>query len=140
MLLLLELDAPGVRDRQQSRMRRIWKPSDSKIVVWVRELLSKASIERKNMKKSSLKELDYLIAWVLFFICATVGGAVVGAIGGGVIGGVMGALHVSHQVIRSVGVAVGFILGMPVSYLIFRFVVAKFIVEKVEAAASAAAA
>jgi hypothetical protein len=105
----------------------------------VRELLSKASIERKNMKKSSLKELDYLIAWVVFFISATIGGAVVDAIGGGIIGGILGVLHVSNQAIRTAGGVVGFILALPVSYLVFRFVVAKFVVEKVEAAAAAAA-
>src|SRR3954453_23412983 len=99
-----------------------------------------SEIEAKNMKKSSsLKELDYLIAWIVFFICATIGGAIVGAIGGGVIGGILGVLHVSNQTIRAAGGVVGFILALPISYLVFRFVVAKFIVEKVEAAAAAAA-
>jgi hypothetical protein len=92
------------------------------------------------MKKSLyLKELDYLIAWVLFFICATIGGAVAGAIGGGIIGGLLGVLHASNQTIRAAAGVLGFLLALPISYLAFRFVVGKFIVEKVESAAAAAA-
>jgi|SRR3954469_8719250 hypothetical protein len=88
------------------------------------------------MKKSSLQEADYLIAWVVFFLCATVGSAIVGFIGGGLIGGVLGMAGAKTQMIRTAGAVVGFVLSMPVSYLAFRFVVAKFIVEKVESQAS----
>jgi hypothetical protein len=70
------------------------------------------------MKKSSLQEADYLIAWAVVFLFVAVGNAIVGFVGGGLI--------------RRMGAIVGFILSMPVSYLTFRFVVAKFIVEKVE--------
>jgi hypothetical protein len=88
------------------------------------------------MKKSSLQEADYLIAWVVFFLCATVGSAIVGFIGGGLIGGVLGMSGARPQMIRVAGGIVGFVLSMPVSYVVFRFVVAKFIVEKVESQAS----
>jgi len=81
------------------------------------------------MKKTSLQEVEYLIAWVIFFLCATVGSAIVGFIGGGIVGAVLGAAGAKIQSIRAV---VGFVLSLPVSYIVFRFVVGKFIVEKVE--------
>ena len=85
------------------------------------------------MKKSSLQEADYLVAWVLFFLCATVGSAIVGFIGGGIIGAVLGVGGAKPQAIRAAGAVVGFVLSLPVSYIVFRLIVAKFIVAKVEA-------
>ena len=90
-------------------------------------------------KPSILKESDYLIAWVLFFICATIGGAVAGALVSGIIGGILRVMHASPQVISRVCGLLGFMLALPISYFLFRFVVARFIVEKVEAAAAATA-
>lgn len=84
------------------------------------------------MKKSSLKELDYLIAWVVFFICATIGGAFAGLIGGLFIGVVLGASGSSPDILRAAGAIVGFVFAMPISYITFRLVVAKFIVGKME--------
>src|SRR4051794_3897607 len=90
------------------------KRSTSQKPHWAHELLIKGRIEGKNMKKSLyLKELDYLIAWVLFFICATIGGAVAGAIGGGIIGGLLGVLHASNQTIRAAAGVLGFLLALP---------------------------
>ena len=88
------------------------------------------------MKTPPLKELDYFVAWFLFFLCATVGGAVAGFIGGALIGGILGAAGTKPEVIRAAGGVVGFIMAMPVSYLVFRFMVAKFIVSKLESATS----
>ena len=65
------------------------------------------------MKTSVLKEADYFIAWAVSFLIATVGGAIIGMVARGIL---------------------GFLLSLPLSYLAFRFVVAKYIVSKVEAA------
>jgi len=70
------------------------------------------------MKKSSLSEKDYFIAWVIFFVCAWIGGMIAGFVG------------------RIAGGTVAFLLSLPISYVAFRFVVGKFVVEKVEAAAA----
>jgi hypothetical protein len=84
------------------------------------------------MHKSSLKELDYFIAWIVFFFAALIGGAIAGFIGGAVIGGILGVMGASLNVIRVAGAIVGFILGLPVSYLCFRLSVAKLIVPKIQ--------
>ncbi len=75
-----------------------------------------------------------MLAWFLFFICATIGGAVAGFIGGALIGAVLGAFGSSPEIIRAAGAIVGFIVAMPVSYIVFRLVVARLIVAKIEAA------
>ena len=92
------------------------------------------------MKASPLKELDYLVAWVIFFVLALLGGAVAGFIGGGVIGIVMASMGMSGEVIRAAGGILGFLLGIPVSFVSFRLIVEKFIVQKVQEAAAAAGA
>jgi hypothetical protein len=82
------------------------------------------------MKTSALREIDYFLAWFLFFICATIGGAIVGAVGGGIIGAILGVSGASPESLRVAGGVVGFVLALPVSYLFFRFMVWKFVVQK----------
>jgi len=88
------------------------------------------------MKKSSISEKDYFIAWAIFFVCALVGGMIAGFIGGAIIGGAMGVAGAKPGAIRAAGAMVGFLLSLPISYITFRFVVGKFVVEKVEAASA----
>jgi len=81
-----------------------------------------------------ITEIDYFIAWLLFFICATTGGFGAGFIAGAAIGIICGAMHMDIGTIRITGAVAGFIVSLPISFLMFRLVVAKFIVEKVQAA------
>lgn len=83
------------------------------------------------MKNVRLKETDYFVAWILFFLVSTIAGAVVGAIFGGIIGFILGAAGVSLESIAVAGGIVGFIMGLPISYITFRLVVSKFIVGKI---------
>lgn len=80
-----------------------------------------------------LKETDYLVAWILFFLCATAGGFVAGAVAGGILGGILGAAGISLTTIKVVCGFAGFIIGVPISYLFFRVFVAHFIVRKLTA-------
>src|SRR5436190_4533898 len=82
---------------------------------------------------SPLKETDYIKAWALFTLCATVGGFIVGAVVGGIIGGALGAAGVPIQTITFVCAGAGFIAGLPVSYLFFRLFVSRLIVQKIRA-------
>jgi hypothetical protein len=84
------------------------------------------------MNKPSLKESDYFIAWIIFFFAALIGGAIAGFLGGAAIGGVLAIVGASKEMIPVAGAIVGFILGLPVSYLCFRLIVGKFIVQKVQ--------
>jgi hypothetical protein len=82
------------------------------------------------MTTRQLKETDYLVAWAIFWLSALIGGFVVGAIGGGLLGAILGAVGTPIQTIKLVCGAFGFLLSIPLSYALFRFTVAKFIVPK----------
>jgi MFS family permease len=77
-----------------------------------------------------LKEFDYLKAWLLFFLIATVGGGIVGLIIGGVLAAFLGAGGMSLEQMTRVLQIVGFIIGIPISYITFRAVVGKFLFPK----------
>ncbi|MCP3962821.1 MAG: hypothetical protein GY719_33705 [bacterium] len=83
------------------------------------------------MNDTSIAEKDYFVAWILFFLCATVAGALAGAIFGGIAGFMLGASGVTDATtLQIAGGIMGFIVGLPISYLCFRFFVGKFIVKK----------
>lgn len=84
------------------------------------------------MSTSPLKEFDYFIAWVIFYSIAMIGGAILAFIGGLAVGGVLIFMGVSKEMIVTAGAILGFILGLPVSYLCFRLIVGKFIVQKIQ--------
>lgn len=108
-----------------------------------RDSLGRSIRSRRNhdlhpvMRTTQLKESDYFVAWILFFICAMVGGTIAGFIGGFVVGFVLGIFGVGTTAIQAAGGLVGFLLALPVSYLLFRVIVAKFIVGKLEPVESA---
>ena len=70
------------------------------------------------------------MAWAIFWVLATVGGFVVGAVGGGILGAILGAAGASMQSIRLLCGALGFLLTVPLSYIVFRFAITKFILPK----------
>lgn len=77
-----------------------------------------------------LEELDYFKAWLLFALVSLFGGFIAGAVVGGVLGGILGAAHFPVKTIAIVCGFAGFLAGLPISYLCFRFVVKHFIVKK----------
>ncbi len=80
-----------------------------------------------------VKESEYLLAWFLFWICATIGGFILGAVGGGIVGFFLGAAGVDLNTIKLICGGVGLILGIPLSYILFRAFVGAMIVKKAEA-------
>jgi membrane associated rhomboid family serine protease len=82
------------------------------------------------MNAPQLKETDYLKAWSLFFVCATIGGGLVGAIAGGILGAILAVAGMPTASIKFAGSVAGLIASMPVSYFLFRFFVSRFLVEK----------
>ena len=77
-----------------------------------------------------IKHTDYLKAWALFALCATVGGFLAGALVGGILGAGLGAAGVPIRTIKLVCGGAGFIAGLPISYLFFYLFVSRFIVQK----------
>jgi len=82
---------------------------------------------------SQLRETDYLVAWLLYFVCTTVGGGLAGGVAGAILGGVLGASGATMETIKMVAGIAGFIVALPVSYFLFRFFVARFLVQKLMA-------
>ena len=82
------------------------------------------------MTTSKLKELDFLKAWAFFWLLSTIGGALVGFVAGGMLGFVLGGLGVHARTIAVVCGGLGFVLGIPISYLLFQFSIRIFLVPK----------
>jgi hypothetical protein len=82
------------------------------------------------MTTSRLKELDYLKAWACFWVLSTVGGAIVGFVAGAMLGFVLGGLGVHTRTIAIVCGGLGFVLGIPLSYVLFQFSIRMFLVPK----------
>jgi hypothetical protein len=74
-------------------------------------------------------QAPYFKSWALFFLLATIGGGFAGAIAGGLVGAVLGASGVSISLIKVTTSIVGFVVALPISYLSFRWSVARYLVE-----------
>ena len=79
-----------------------------------------------------LKEFDYFKAWLLFFLITTVGGGIVGMIIGGVVAAFLGAGGMPLPQMTRILQIVGFVIAIPISYITFRGVVAKYLFPKIE--------
>jgi len=82
---------------------------------------------------AKLREVDYLKAWAFFWVLSTLGGALAGAIGGALLGFILGGLGVHMRTIRYLCGGFGFLLGLPISYLLFQFTIRMFLVPKLSA-------
>ena len=78
------------------------------------------------------KEFDYFKAWLLFFLVATVGGAMLGIIIGSFVAAFMGAGGASLARMTRINQIVGFVVAIPISYVTFRAVVGKYLFPKIE--------
>jgi hypothetical protein len=90
------------------------------------------------MTTSKLKELDYLKAWAVFWVLSTVGGAVIGFVAGAMLGFVLGGLGFHTRTIAIVCGGLGFVLGIPLSYVLFQFSIRMFLIPKLSPPESAA--
>lgn len=75
------------------------------------------------------KNQGYLKSWLLFFVVASIGGAVAGGLFGLMAGGVMGAAGVSLPRITLVSRIVGFCISVPISFFTFRWSVRTYIID-----------
>jgi uncharacterized membrane protein len=86
------------------------------------------------MQIRPLTDGDYIRTWVLFFVCAGVGGAIAGGIGGGITGLILGIFSAVHRLpietFKLFCGAAGFIVALPVHFFLFRFFVSRLIASK----------
>ena len=68
-----------------------------------------------------LNEMTIAKNWLIFFLVATFGGAVAGMFAGGIIGAILGAMGSPMQSIQIASGIAGFVAGLPVSYLAYRW-------------------
>ena len=73
------------------------------------------------------EEPPYLKAWFLFFMVATLGGALAGGLLGGILGFLLATAGVATTTIGFIGTVAGFIIGLPISFFTFRWSVRRFI-------------
>jgi len=79
-----------------------------------------------------VKESEYFLAWLVFQVCTTVGGAVLGGVAGGVLGGILGGAGVDLNSIKWICGGTGILLGFVLSFFFFRLFVDRMIVKKAE--------
>jgi hypothetical protein len=77
-----------------------------------------------------LKEFDYFKAWLLFFVIGTVGGGLVGLVIGSFLAAFLGAGGMPDAQMTRVLQIVGFVIGIPISYVTFRAVIGKYLFPK----------
>ena len=82
-----------------------------------------------------MNEPPYLKAWFLFFLVATLGGAIAGALLGGMLGFVLSMAGVSVPAIKLIGTIAGFIIGLPISFFAFKWSVRRFILPNLSPSA-----
>ena len=63
--------------------------------------------------KTEIKEADYIKAFFLFWLCATVAGFIGGAIIGGILGAAMGVAGVPIRTIQIICGIAGFLISVP---------------------------
>lgn len=77
-------------------------------------------------------ELDYFLSWLAFFFISTVGTLLVALVAGFCIGFVLALMSVDMSTIEMAGAIVGFLVGIPVSYICFRACVGFILVGKLQ--------
>ena len=80
--------------------------------------------------QSTIDESQIFVNWLLFFLVSVIGGAVAGAVGGGIVGGLLGAVGQPMRAIQIASGVAGFVLGLPVSYLTYRWTVKRLMALK----------
>lgn len=84
------------------------------------------------MMNKLINELEFFLAWLVFWLCTAVGGFVLGAVVGAIVGGMLGVAGYDITHIKLICGVLGFLVGIPVSYIMFRLFVGLMIVRKIE--------
>jgi hypothetical protein len=74
--------------------------------------------------------------WLFFVISATVVGGLVGALAGGIAGVIISAAGGTLTTVKIAAGALGFLLGLPFSFLLYYVSVRYFVIPKIESTQS----
>jgi predicted Co/Zn/Cd cation transporter (cation efflux family) len=77
-------------------------------------------------------EFQYFKAWLLFFVVSAVAGGVIGIIIGSFAAAFLGAAGAPSAQMTLILRIVGFLIGIPISYITFRAVIGKYLFPKIE--------
>ena len=78
-------------------------------------------------------KVKYFKPWILFFIVASLGGAIAGGIAGVAVGIIMGisGFGGDHQMLRLGGQIAGYLAAIPVSFFVYKWSVNRFVLKQV---------
>ena len=79
-----------------------------------------------------IREIDYVQAWLLFFLVTTLGGSIVGLLLGSFLAAFLGAGGMPLAEMTRLLQIAGFVIAIPISYITFRVVIGKFLLPKLE--------
>jgi hypothetical protein len=108
------------------------------VTFFVFRLVLRKFVVDKVLKASTpttttrIREFDYFLAWIINLAGGTITVAMASVTGGFGIRVALWASGLSEDHLRVVGTIVGVIFGIPVSYVVYRLIVAKFLVGKLE--------
>jgi hypothetical protein len=80
--------------------------------------------------KKLVKEWEYFLAWLVFWLCNAVAGFFLGTAAGGVVRLLLQAVGVRTNAIKTISGNVGLVLSIVLSYVLFRIFVGNMIVRK----------
>ena len=80
-----------------------------------------------------VRESEYFVAWLVFWLCATAGGVILLTSLGAIVAFVLGATGFDLQSTQATCVILGStVIGVPISYGLFRLFVGVMIVKKIQ--------
>ena len=83
-----------------------------------------------------MMEIRYFKAWLVFFLVATLGGGIAGFVAGATLGAIMGMDGAEIEAIQIGGKVIGFLAALPVSFLVYRWSVRRFVINPLTASKS----
>jgi hypothetical protein len=77
------------------------------------------------------RQIKFFKAWVIFFIVGAVCGGIAGFFASGILGSFLGIIGADVEIIKLACVVAGFIVGIPISFVCYRWSVKRFILPQI---------
>ncbi|UCC22796.1 MAG: hypothetical protein JSW23_01630 [Planctomycetota bacterium] len=76
-------------------------------------------------------QIKFFKGWLIFFIISTICGLIAGLVTGAILGFILGVAGTDIEIIKLAGGAAGFIVGLPISFVCYRWSIRRFILPQV---------